>query len=267
MTLTPLRLDYLGPLYGPDNPKGPSVGPLVLFWKRLIWRWDPEVFPGPAALFDDVFNLKIERATRVAQRFWNLTPSGQVGKATFERGVKALRERGEFKPVEFAVDNAAMVYYGRAKKQLVRIPPARCFLFPQDVAVRNLGGVAGHMSRPLGNWQSDNAVDFGASPGSPVVSVKAGFVSKGGGYDPHSGPVGTIFGEHTTVEHDDGTAAFYTHLDRLVSVGERVVAGELIGRVGEWPKSVSMDHCHFGARGFNPETVWNWPKIKTYTAD
>jgi len=254
-------------LHGPTADKAPSIGPMAQAWKRVIERWDPEMFPGTLGSLDDVYNLRTVHGTKIMQRAWKLHPSGKLTKATFLRSLRALRGGGTnspHKPTELAWDALAIKLWKKGKP---RVPPARCFLYPEGVEVRNLGGVAAHMSRPLGNWQSDQAVDIAAKPGSPVVSPKPGYVSKGGGYDPHGGPVGTIFGEHTTIEFDDGTRGFMTHLDRIVSVGERVLAGELIGKVGDWPRSSSMDHVHFGASGFNPEDVWNWPRVKIATSD
>jgi murein DD-endopeptidase MepM/ murein hydrolase activator NlpD len=252
-------------MVGPDDhTKGPTIGPHVLGWKRLLERWDDELFLGRLRDLDDVFNLRTVRATRIAQRFWRLPITGTVNRATYERGLRALRNKGATKPAELAADRLALDLF---RKAAPRIPPARCYLYPEGVHARPGGGVKDHNARPLGNWQSDNAIDEHAPAGSPVVAIKPGVVVKLGGHDPHSGPVGPIFGEHVTVEADDGTAYFVTHLDRMVSLGERVVAGELIGRVGDWPHSDAMDHAHLGARGFNPEAIRNWPEVKLATSD
>jgi len=264
VTLPVLDLERYRDLVGPDHEDGPSIGKDVLAWKRVLKRWDEGLFPGTLAQLDDVMNRRTVNATIAAQRYWKLKPSGIVNEATFERSLKALRDRGHRKPVQLAWDALAISLQKSAKP---RVPPARCFLFPESVPVTYLGGVKAHNSRPLGNWQSDNAVDWHAPAGSIVVSPKPGYVSKGGGHDPHGGPVGTIFGEHTTIEFEDGTAGFVTHLDRIVSIGERVVAGEIIGKVGDWPNSVLMDHAHFGARGFNPEAMKNWPRVRIPFSD
>lgn len=220
-------LTFVRPMYGPDHPKGPTVGPDVLAWKRVMWRWDARIFPGPALEFDDVYNRRIANATRAAQRYWKIYPSGNVGKATFDRSLRALRDRGAHRPLESAWDAVAESLYRRAG---ARVPPAHCHPIPRGVAVTDLGGVAAHQARPLGNWQSDNAVDIGAPPRTLVLAPKAGWVSRIGGTDPQHGPVGTIFGEHVTISCPDNDAFFLTHLDRIVGVGERVVAGQIIAR-------------------------------------
>ncbi len=257
-------LTYYGPLYVPDHPKGPTVGPHVLAWKRMLWRWDPLVFPGPAMAFDDVFNRRTANATRVAQRYWNLTPSGNVGKVTFERSLRALRERGQFKPVESAWDTLALELY---RKAAPRVPPAKCWIYPAGTEWRYLGGVQAHMARALGNWQSDNAIDAGARPGTYLLAPKGGYISRVGGTDPHSGVVGTIFGESLTIQCPDGDGFFFTHTDRIVGAGEQVVAGQIIARVADWPWSAAMDHAHMGrVYGRNPEEVMNWPVVKAFPA-
>lgn len=256
-------------LVGPDDEDGPSYGNDVLAWKRMLYRWEPGLFSGTLATLDRVYNRRTRHATQAAQRFWNvggakLRTDGVVDEKTLQRSETALRDRGRRKPEQFAWDALAISLW-RGSKPLV--PPNRCHIFPASVPISFLGGVAAHMSRPLGNWQSDHAVDVHAPAGSPVVSPKPGYVSKGGGHDPHGGPVGTIFGEHTTVEYDDGTAGFVTHLDRIVSIGERVVAGELIGKVGDWPHSFIMDHAHYGSRGFDPEAMLKWPRVRLPYSD
>ena len=258
MTIVLPQLAFARPLYGPDHPKGPSVGPDVLAVKRVLWRWDPLVFPGPALAFDDVFNRRVANALRVAQRFWNLTPSGNLGKTTFERMLRALRGRGVFEPRQSAWDDASIALY---KKAYPRVPPAKCFIYPKGAEATNLGGVAAHTARPLGNWQSDNAIDVGTKPWTLCLAPKAGFVSKVGGKDPHEGPSWPIFGEHVTIDCPDGDAFFFTHLDRIVGVGESLVAGQVIGRVADWPGGVA-DHAHMGRiYGRNPEELWGWPRV------
>lgn len=263
MNTTPPALTFARPLYGPDHPKGPSVGPDVLAVKRVMWRWDPDVFPGPALEFDDVYNRRIQNAVQVAQRYWSLYPTGNMGKTTFERMLRALRGRGEWKPVESAWDRIAIELYRQAAP---RVPVAKCFVLPKGSEERNLGGVAAHMARPLGNWQSDNAIDVGSRPLTLILAPKSGYVSKVGGADPHNGPVGTIFGEHVTITCWDGDAFFLTHTDRIVGVGERVVAGQIVARIADWPGSVTLDHVHVGRKGGNPEDLWQWPRVTPRTA-
>ena len=263
MTLQPpIVLAFTGPIYGPDHPKGPTIGPQCEALKRVLKRWDPDTMPSNMDDFDQVWNRRAVGAMQVAQRTWNLTPTGNVGKTTFNRLLKAMRGRGLYKPAESAWDEYSVKLY---KASTPRVPPAQCFPFPSPNVVKVISDRRGHMSRPLGNWQSDNANDFWAKPGTPVLSPKPGVVIRVGGVDPHHGPVGTIFGEHVTIECPDGDRFFFTHIDRLVSVGEELLCGELIGRVGDWPRSSAMDHAHVGRIwGKNPDDIRNWPQISVY---
>jgi murein DD-endopeptidase MepM/ murein hydrolase activator NlpD len=260
MAVSTPRLKFNRPLHGPDHKDGPSVGEDVLAVKRVLWRWDPFVFPGPALKFDDVFNRRIVNALRVAQDFWNLDVTGELDEPTFERMRRARRERGDRKPEESAWDAVSIKLYKEADQEPVR--PEKCFLLPAGARVRRGGGVSSHMSRPLGNWQSDNAIDVHAAPLTPILAPKAGVVTRIGGRDPHEGPTKTIFGEHITITCPDGDAFFFTHTDRIVGIGERVVAGQVIARIADWPNSKSMDHVHVGRiSGRNPEELYDWPEF------
>jgi hypothetical protein len=254
------KLTFKRPLHGPDHRDGPSVGQDVLAVKRVLWRWDPLAFPGPALKFDDVFNRRASNALRVAQQAWDLRATGDVNEQTFKRMLKAMRDRGERQPEESAWDDLSIDLYEKAE---VRVPVEKCFVLPAGADVRRGGGPADHGMRPLGNWQSDNAIDVHAKPLTPILAPKAGIVSRIGGHDPHDGPVGTIFGEHITITCPDGDAFFFTHTDRIVGIGERVVPGEVIGRIADWPRSESMDHVHVGRMtGRNPEELYDWPKAE-----
>ena len=262
--LPQVRLKFQRPLYGPDHPKGPSHGSDVLGWKRMLKRWDSGLFSGSLATLDQFYNRRTAYATRVAQREWEQEVDGIVGPSTFARSLIALVDGGRRQPLARAWDSLAQHLYASYKPVSLL---ARCYPFPASVPTKFLGGVGAHMRRPLGNWQSDNAIDIHAPAGAIVVCMKPGYVSRVGGYDPHRGPVGTVFGEHTTIEFEDGTAGFVTHLDRIVSLGERMLVGEIIGKVGDWPGSFLMDHAHIGTRGYNPEAMLKWPRVRVPYSD
>jgi murein DD-endopeptidase MepM/ murein hydrolase activator NlpD len=82
-------------------------------------------------------------------------------------------------------------------------------------------------------------LDIANRIGTPIVSAMDGVVISSG---PASG-----FGLWVRVRHDDGTVTVYGHINEtLVSVGERVVAGEQIATVGNRGKSTGP-HLHFEA--------------------
>ena len=83
-------------------------------------------------------------------------------------------------------------------------------------------------------------VDLAAGTGSPVVAAAAGRVKSAG---TESG-----YGRCVRIILDDGTETVYAHMSRLlVSDGQRVRAGELIGREGNTGRSTGP-HLHFEVR-------------------
>ena len=80
------------PLYGPQDPRGPSHGRDVKdFVKRTLHRLPAQIgvganfFPEPPGGFDDVYNEKTADAVRVVQQWYDLRPrTGNMGEATFE---------------------------------------------------------------------------------------------------------------------------------------------------------------------------------------
>lgn len=91
-----------------------------------------------------------------------------------------------------------------------------------------------------------NAVDFGAQSGSSVLASASGRVIKsvGGGWNGG-------YGRFVVIEHGNGTQTLYSHLSGIiVSRGQRVVRGQVIGYVGVSGRS-SGPHLHFEVRGTN----------------
>ncbi|WP_300011156.1 M23 family metallopeptidase [Pseudonocardia sp.] len=84
---------------------------------------------------------------------------------------------------------------------------------------------------------SHQGLDIAAPIGTPIRVPLDGTVIDSG---PASG-----FGQWVRVEHSDGTITVYGHISRsLVSVGERVSAGEMIAEVGNEGRSTGP-HLHF----------------------
>ena len=111
---------------------------------------------------------------------------------------------------------------------------------------------ADHRARPLGNWQSDNAVDIGVPRGSDVLAVDDGEVVRVSGSPPreHGGEIG---GFSITLRTRSNTY-FYTHLLRArVRAGDRVRAGQLIGASGF---ANGVDHLHIAQEHGDPADVF-----------
>jgi len=109
-----------------------------------------------------------------------------------------------------------------------------------------------HRARALGNWQSDNAVDFGVPAGTPVLAVENGTVTRTGGSPPSRGS-GVIGGYSVTLQAAENTF-FYTHLaGLLVHPGQRLTAGQEIGKSGY---ANGVDHLHIGVEHGDPMALW-----------
>lgn len=105
--------------------------------------------------------------------------------------------------------------------------------------------VTGWLSSPFGKrtdpfsgkqkWHS--GVDFAGPDGGEIIAVADGIVSFSGR---RSG-----YGLLVEVTHADGYATRYAHnKENLVSVGDQVVAGEVLGRIGSTGRSTGP-HVHF----------------------
>ena len=96
---------------------------------------------------------------------------------------------------------------------------------------------------------SQYAVDFAMPAGTPVVAARAGVVidltlhyEAGGLYQDLKDKA-----NHVAIEHDDGTVAHYSHLQKGnpgISIGQHVSAGSVIGYSGNTGYS-SGPHLHF----------------------
>ena len=109
------------------------------------------------------------------------------------------------------------------------------------VAARALTSRFGMRSHPvLGGRRMHSGVDLAAPNGTPVSAPAAGvvtFANWGGGY-----------GLLVAVDHGNGVQTRFAHLSRLmVSAGQRVTRGQLLGLVGSTGRSTGA-HLHYELR-------------------
>jgi len=106
-------------------------------------------------------------------------------------------------------------------------------------------GPANHGRRAFGNWQSDNAWDIFAPPGSVVNSYTEGKVTKIRNTNKRSGKV---FGTQVSIKGQGKFPdIFYTHLKNVkLKPGDTVNLGDYIGEVTEWCKDESCTEMHSG---------------------
>lgn len=93
-----------------------------------------------------------------------------------------------------------------------------------------------------GSYYQDvhNGVDFVGPDGTPIYSYRDGVVI--------SSEIGQDGGEGIVIQHDNGLYSYSWHLQtgsRTVQAGERVKAGQMIGRQGS-TGMVTGSHLHFG---------------------
>lgn len=89
-----------------------------------------------------------------------------------------------------------------------------------------------------------NAVDFGGASGSSVMASASGQVVKSINAGWNGG-----YGKFIVIEHDNGTETLYSHMSSvIVSRGQRVVQGQVIGYLGSTGRSTGP-HLHFEIRG------------------
>lgn len=119
-----------------------------------------------------------------------------------------------------------------------------CYPFPVGVDVDICQKL--HPTEGLnGNW----ALDFCANGGSKVVAVEPAKITKLSGRDPdgHWDQQSGIGGWSIHYETTAGYRYFSTHYgSRAVTVGQKVNAGDLVGKIATWPGDPGRSHLHLG---------------------
>ena len=110
--------------------------------------------------------------------------------------------------------------------------PVPEFAWPVD------GAVSSNFGRRWRGWH--RGIDIVAPAGAPIQAAAAGLVVASG--------VEPRYGRVVKIEHDHGFLTVYAHnLANSVEVGQRVVAGQEIGNVGQTGQA-SNPHLHFEIR-------------------
>ncbi len=110
------------------------------------------------------------------------------------------------------------------------------------------GGSAGFVHPLPGSVRSQgihgyNGVDLAAPVGTPILAAAAGevIVARNSGWNGG-------YGNYVVVKHANGTQTLYAHMSKTAVVGGSVVAGEVVGYVGNTGRSTGS-HLHFEVRG------------------
>lgn len=95
----------------------------------------------------------------------------------------------------------------------------------------------GYRNCPYHGRELHGGVDLPAPYGTNILAAKSGTVVLS--------TYGSSFGNYVAISHADGSRTMYCHMSaRLVSVGDTVVQGQAIGRVGSTGDSTG-NHLHF----------------------
>ena len=115
--------------------------------------------------------------------------------------------------------------------------PSTGWLLPCNY--RKVTSPYGHRKSPTAGASSfHQGIDLGAPAGTPIVASRAGVVTTA----TFSGSAGY----YVSINHGDGFSSIYMHMTNyVVSAGQAVAAGQLIGYVGSTGISTG-NHLHFG---------------------
>lgn len=112
-------------------------------------------------------------------------------------------------------------------------------------------------SKTLNKWKTHDGLDIEAQEGTLVLSMEKGEVINV--YDD------ALLGKTIVISHIAGYYSQYSNLDEnvFVSVGDKVVKGQRIGRVGKTAKSEFLDNSHLhlavylGEKSVDPTYIFN----------
>lgn len=120
------------------------------------------------------------------------------------------------------------------------IPVSNGFRYPLDSKWKIITSPFGYRTHPTtGVYKLHTGVDIsgGGIYGASIYAAKNGSVSKAGYH--------RAYGNYCVINHGDGTATLYAHMDTLLtSAGNIVTQGQVIGKVGSSGYSTGA-HLHF----------------------
>ncbi len=171
---------------------------------------------------------------------------------------------------QYKIDATAILNYelnnlkpgeGLSAGQKLIVPGGRKTI-PRKVVTAYSGPIPSSAARGTGNfgwpisgyitqqfWAGHPGIDIGAPTGTPIRAADSGFVTFAG-WD------NTGFGKFIVIDHGNGFATTYGHLDVFaVTAGDSVKKGQLIARVGNTGRSTGP-HLDFRIR---QNGVWRNP--------
>ena len=208
--------------------------------EKIAERYDVE--PEEIAFYNQLIAGSLQKGVKIT------VPGGVMPKPTIVATAKAKTS----KPV---VASGKPLKTVRSPSGLLEVTSGITYTWKNGVRTSRLRGTggpsytnfyrkpinAGRRSRGLHGF---NAVDWAAPKGTPIVAAASGkvVVSKKAGWNGG-------YGNYAAIEHSNGSQTLYAHASSIiVSRGQNVVAGQVIGYVGSTGNS-SGNHLHFEVRG------------------
>jgi murein DD-endopeptidase MepM/ murein hydrolase activator NlpD len=199
------------------------------------------VAPGVAQ--PDAFTPRTERASRGGGRPALTGTSTATGRAAAATVVRARAEQLAIQATATRKQAARLDRAEQARK--AKKAKQRKAAEAAEASRRTLPVAGGYTIAArfgaVGSWSRyHTGFDFSAPVGTPVHTPDDGVVTTAG-----SGSASGWAGTYVTVRHGDGTTSLYAHLSTAtVRVGEKVSAGQVVGRVGMTGRTFGP-HLHF----------------------
>ncbi len=179
------------------------------------------------------------------------TATARAAQATRDKAVRDRDAAAKARADAQAAYRTAVSVQDKAKAETARLAAKRAGLAARSTGDDAVAAVTGDVVRPAAGtltstygarWGTIHyGIDIANSIGTPILSAMAGEVIDSG---PASG-----FGLWVRVSHDNGLITVYGHINEsLVSVGQRVRAGEQIATMGNRGQSTGP-HLHFEVHG------------------
>ncbi len=257
--LTEGQCPWTGP-YGLPESGLRSQGPTCEALKRAMARLD--FLPWTPDAFDQQFNRRLSDSLNA----WDPGHTG-YGQGRWTKLRAAKIPAGLPHAGEYALDSTALgLIQQDFLEQHPPPPPFPALVYPHDKDWSSVSGGFLHETGGIGgNW----ALDFLTSPGTPVLAVEDGVVSKTAGHPPETGLHGSnrdVFGWSIYLKSSGGFW-YSTHYGRiLVRAGQPVKVGEVIGFVGDWPHDRPRSHTHLGYTHFTHIGTLSRSKIRACAA-
>lgn len=155
-----------------------------------------------------------------------IVASIQARKGEFQHELDALQAESD-----------AIARQLRGRGSTARVGNGR-FQRPVDAPISSPFGMRFHPILLI--WRMHTGIDFGAAYGAAIHAAGTGVVVT-------AGPMGG-YGNAVLIDHGGGLATLYGHTSRIVvSAGQHVTAGQVIGYVGSTGESTGP-HLHFEVR-------------------